>query len=143
MANGKKINGKRQGIPADPNYDTSVEIDEVHSDFVADDKGDLPGSLPSHFDQEKKQPITWFNNFEVKRIDKKNVDKVPSPYKVILQKLPKDKRLCIYIGKLMEITAKQGQLDKVVDYKYVVDKDDDQKIVFYLDVTDPPTGSFP
>lgn len=155
MASGKNIPGKRKGIPGYDDYDTSVDINEVEPGYEADDKGNLPlSTLPTHFNGDQKLPITWFNNFGIKKTDPQKPDRVPSPYKVILRKLPAGKRLCIYInvnGKNVpkEITPAPdgGKISKEISYKYEVFKDPSdnnvEKIMFYLDVIDPPTGSFP
>jgi hypothetical protein len=102
-----------------------VDVDVVDDQYEAYDK-DLPKDLPR--ETVNKERITWFNNFGVRRKNGSDEKTVPQ-YKVFLQKLPEGKKLCAYYnGSVNDIPVQNAGSDK---------------IVFTLNVGDPPSGYYP
>lgn len=130
MANGpKRIPGK---VPV-PGYDTNIDIDEVDANYEAYDKA-LPDNLPSEVDGQR---ITWFSNYGVKRKGPPGNEKKVPRYKVIMQTPPEGRRLFVYIDSLEEITSDKGS--GKIKYKDI----GNNRMMFFLDAGDPPTGTIP
>jgi hypothetical protein len=114
-----------KGKASIPGFKTDVDIDVADDQYEAYDK-DLPKDLPKT--TKNKEPITWFNNFGVRRKNGPEEKTVPR-YKVFLQKLPEGKKLCAYYD---------GSVNDVP-----FDDAGEGRIVFTLDVGDPPSGLYP
>lgn len=108
-----------------PGFNTDVDIDVVDELYEAYDKG-LPKDLPRQ--TQKGDPITWFNNFGVRKKNGMEEKTVPQ-YRVFLQKLPEGKTLCVYYnGTVNDVPVQNAGPDR---------------IVFTLNVGDPPSGYYP
>ena len=114
-----------RGKASIPGFITDLDVDVTDDQYEAYDK-DLPKDLPK--ETSKKEPITWFNNFGVRRKNGSQEKTVPQ-YKVFLQNLPAGKQLCAYYN---------GTVNNVQ-----VQEAGNNKIQFTLDVGDPPTGCYP
>jgi hypothetical protein len=114
-----------KGKTSIPGFNTDVDVDVADDQYEAYDK-DLPKDLPK--ETKNKEPITWFNNFGVRRKNGQEEKTVPQ-YRVFLQKLPEGKKLCAYYnGVVNDVPVQDEGLDK---------------IVFTLNVGDPPVGHYP
>lgn len=108
-----------------PGFNTDLEVDVVDDQYEAYDK-DLPRDLPKK--TQNGESITWFNNFGVRRKGGAEEKFVPE-YRVFLQKLPEDKKLCaFYNGTVNDVTVQDAGPGK---------------IVFRLNAGDPPSGLYP
>jgi hypothetical protein len=104
---------------------TDIDIDVSDDQYEAYDKA-LPEDLPR--ETSRKEAITWFNNFGVRRKNGVPENKVPQ-YRVFLQKLPEGKELCaFYNGQVNDVPIQYAESDR---------------IVFTLDEGDPPVGYYP
>ena len=117
MPNAKtKIKGKGNI----PGYDTDLEIE-------VDDKYEVYGKHVPDKTKFEKGFITWFNAFGVR--DKKNGKDANVRYKVILEKLPEGQRLFyLYNDTPVEIFPEE---------------EGNGKIRYFLDIGDPPNGTYP
>lgn len=114
-----------KGKASIPGFTTDVDVDVIDDQYEAYDK-DLPKDLPR--ETSNKESITWFNNFGVRKKTGAEEKNVPQ-YRVFLHKLPEGKKLCAYYnGVVNDIPVKDAGQDR---------------IVFTLNVGDPPTGFFP
>lgn len=117
MAN-KKFNIKGKGNI--PNYETDLEI-EVDDKYEAYSKA-IPDPTPF-----EDGHITWFNAFGVR--EKTSGKDANVRYKVTLQKLPEGKRLFyLYDNQPHEIFPEE---------------EGNGKVRYYLEIGDPPNGSYP
>ncbi len=108
-----------------PGFSTDLDVDVIDDQYEAYDK-DLPKGLPET--TKNGESITWFNNFGVRRKNGAQEKTVPQ-YRVFLQQLPDGKKLCAYYN------------DTVNDVP--VQNTGSGKMVFTLNVGDPPTGAYP
>jgi hypothetical protein len=108
-----------------PGFNTDFDVDVVDDQYEAYDK-ELPKDLPKQ--TKNGEGITWFNNFGVRKKNGPEEKSVPQ-YRVYLQKLPEGKTLCAYYN---------GTVNDVA-----VDDAEPGKIVFTLNVGDPPAGYYP
>ena len=134
----KTIPGKRS-VPGWADSDLTIEV--LNNDYEAYDK-ELPENLPAT--TEGGESITWFNNFGVKLSNGSEEDKVPE-YRVILRELPDlpseiqrpaggsgKRRLCVYYdGRVHEVQPTGAGPDRP------------GRVMFTLNVGDPPTGTIP
>lgn len=109
-----------KGMGNIPGFETDLEI-EVDNRFEAYSK---PVPDPTPFEDGQ---ITWFNAFGIR--DRVTLGDANVPYKVHLQKPPQGRRLFVfYEDTPHEITPQETGEDRVM---------------FTLDIGDPPTGLFP
>jgi hypothetical protein len=114
-----------RGKASVPEFVTDLDVDVLDEQYEAYDK-DLPGDLPMQ--TLKKENITWFNNFGVRRKNGVAEKKVPQ-YRVFLQNLPQGKKLCAYYNSMVNDIPVQNA--------------GPGKVVFTLDEGDPPVGIYP
>ena len=108
-----------------PGFITDLDVDVVDEQYEAYDK-DLPKDLPR--ETKNWENITWFNNFGVRRKNGTDEKTVPQ-YRVFLQKLPEGKKLCAYYNGVVNDVPVQNA--------------GPGRIVFTLNVGDPPSGYYP
>ena len=140
MTNGKvPLTPDNNGFARSPgknsigDWDTQVII-KVQQGYEAYSK-DLPGDLPVNTPR-TSEPITWFNNFEVRSKNWKQGDPDPQ-YDVYLADLPDDpreqgrkRRVCFFINnQVIELTPGRSDIPGKVKYT--------------LTAGDPPTGTIP
>jgi hypothetical protein len=109
-----------------PNFTADLDVDVTDDQYEAFDK-DLPKDLPR--ETKNKEVITWFNNFGVRRKNSSGKEKTVPQYRVFLQKLPDGKTLCAYYDGVVNDVPVQNA--------------GPNKIVFTLNLGDPPTGYYP
>jgi hypothetical protein len=128
----KTIRGKK-AVPGWEDSDLIIEV--LDDNYEAYDKR-LPDVLPDKTDG--GESITWFNNFGVKQPGGADESRVPE-YRVFLRELPNlpggkpgKRRLCVYYdGVVYEVEPKGAGPERP------------GRVMFTLDVGDPPTGTIP
>ncbi len=114
-----------KGKAAIPGFNPDADVDVTDDQYEAYDKG-LPKDLPKDFNG---YSITWFNNFGVRKKNSTLEEKVVPKYRVFLQKLPEGKKLCAYYnGAVHDVPLESAEPGRVV---------------FTLEVGDPPVGHYP
>lgn len=118
-----------------PGFNTDLDIDVTDPQYEAVEK-DLP-TIPEYRDPKTGAVlnIIWFNNFGVRKVGTTTFEKNVPPYRVFLQALPDapnnvKRRLFVYSnGQVQEITNIQNA--------------GSNRVMFTLNVGDPPTGYYP
>ena len=139
---GKKINSQnirrlkvdqKTGTDSIGTFKTQLDIeipDLAEDKYIADWK-EYTDELPEYFVEGTSQyPITWFNNFYVKIPDDPGDGIRVRQYKVTLQTPPINARLFYF-----------DTVEKVI--KEVMYDPNQTTVVFWLDLGDPPVGSYP
>ncbi len=108
-----------------PEFITDLDVDVIDDQYEAYDK-DLPDGLPET--TKNGEHIAWFNNFGVRRKNGIKEKTVPQ-YRVFLQQLPQGKKLCAYYDNTVnDVPVREAGPGRVV---------------FTLNVGDPPNGIYP
>ena len=117
----------------DVEYDPTLDI-EVEDSYEAKAKN-IPSGLPNQYDG---QPVTWFNNFVVKKSENEETseEKEVPTYKVFMKALPDAptgrRSVCVYHGGQVNLMTLQDP-----------GPGREGQVMYTLNVGDPPTGSVP